>query len=147
VLVAIETPQPAFPDAGRRVVFAQRLMQACAPAFLQTAILAGTPFVLRELQPAEDRLGIDTLLVRPRRSGVAIETLARIAAWDQLRAAGREGSSDAESLIAFGTQDEWQRELLDAAAQCATEVERDYASFEAAWRKGDPLLAAVAGPR
>jgi uncharacterized protein (DUF2252 family) len=141
------TLQPAFADAAERVVFAQSLMQARAPAFLQPASIGGEPFVLRELQPTEDCLEIDALVARPRRLAAAIETLARIAAWDQLRAAGRKGAADTESLIAFGTQDEWQRELLEAAGQCATEVERDYASFEAAWRNGDTSLTVLAGPR
>ncbi|MFI5014042.1 MAG: DUF2252 family protein [Hyphomicrobiales bacterium] len=144
-LVAVDAPQPVFADAAERVVWTQRLMQARSPALLQPRTLLKKPFILRELQPAEDRLEIDALVGRARRLQAALETLARIAAWDQLRAAGRRGSADAEALIAFGADEAWQRELLEAAAQCAEVVERDYASFEDAWRKRDARLTALIG--
>ena len=91
VLCAIDTPQPQFADAAERVVFAQRVMQARSPAFLQPIFLANSPFILRELQPVEDRLEIDALVGRPKRLSFALETLASIAAWGQLRAAGPQG--------------------------------------------------------
>ncbi|SEE47170.1 Uncharacterized conserved protein, DUF2252 family [Rhizobiales bacterium GAS188] len=146
-LAAVEAPQPVFADAAERVVFVQRLAQARSPAFLQTALLANQPFILRELQPAEDRLAIEALVERPKRLSLAIETLSRIAAWDQLRGCGRRGAAGAEELIAFGAEEHWRRELLEAAAECAAEVERDYASFEAAWRKRDSRLTALIGTR
>jgi uncharacterized protein (DUF2252 family) len=146
-LNAIDTPQPQFADAAERVVFAQQLMQARSPAFLQPILLANGPFVLRELQPSEDRLEIDALVGRPKRLSLALETLAALAAWDQLRAAGRRGAAGVEELMAFGQDEQWQRELLEAASECAAEVERDYASFEAAWRKRDPRLTALIGAR
>jgi uncharacterized protein (DUF2252 family) len=143
-LAAVQAPQPVFADAAERVVFVQRLSQARSPAFLQSALLANQPFVLRELQPSEDRLAIEALVERPKRLSHAIETLAHIAAWNQLRGSGRRGAADAEELVAFGADEHWRRELLEAAAESAAEVERDYASFEAAWRKRDPRLTALA---
>jgi uncharacterized protein (DUF2252 family) len=145
VLAAVDTPQPEFADAAWRVVFAQRLMQARSPAFLQPVSLSKGPYILKELQPAEDHLEIDALVGRPKRLGLALETMACVAAWNQLRACGRKGAAGTEEVIAFGKDELWQRQLLEAAAQCAAEVERDYASFEAAWRKRDPRLAALAG--
>jgi uncharacterized protein (DUF2252 family) len=132
--------------AAERVVFVQRLMQARTSAFLQPAILLGKPFVFHELQPAEDRLEIDALLAKPRRFAATIDSCARIVAWNQLRAAGRKGASDVDALIKFAAQDDWQRELLAAAGECAAMVERDYASFETAWRKRDVSLSALADP-
>jgi uncharacterized protein (DUF2252 family) len=143
VLRAIDTPQPRLGDAAERVVWTQRAVQARPPALLQPVVLAGQPFVLRELQPREDRLDIESLVGRPKRLLLALETLARIAAWDQLRGAGRKGSMSVDELIDFGAADAWRRDLVDAAAACAEEVERDYASFETAWRKRDPALTAL----
>jgi len=144
-LVAVPTLQPIFADAAERVVFVQRLAQARSPAFLQASLLSNHPFVLRELQPSEDRLAIEALVERPKRLGLAVETLARIAAWDQLRGCGRRGAAGAEELITFGAEDYWRRDLLEAASECAAEVERDYASFEAAWRRRDPRLTTLTG--
>jgi uncharacterized protein (DUF2252 family) len=143
VLRAIDTPQPELGDAAERVVWTQRAMQARPPALLQPVLLAGQPFVLRELQPREDRLDIEALVGRPKRLLVALETLARIAAWDQLRGAGRKGSASFDELMDYGAADSWRRDMIDAAAACAEEVERDYASFEASWRKRDPALTAL----
>jgi uncharacterized protein (DUF2252 family) len=134
-------------NAAERIVFVQGLMQARTPAFLKAVSLGDEPFVLSEFQPAENRPAIDALLARPRRFAHTIETLARIAAWNQLRAAGRKGASDVESLTEFATKDDWQRELLQAAGDCAAAVERDYASFETAWRKRDPHLTSLIAPR
>ena len=88
---------------------------------------------------------------------LAVEALGRISpsplaplfsAIDLLmRAAGRRGAAGVEELMAFGQEEQWQRELLEAASECAAEVERDYASFEAAWRKRDPRLTALIGAR
>ena len=127
-------------NAAERAVFVQRMMQARSPAILRPVRLAEKAFVVSEYQPAEDRLEIDALLSRPRRFANTIETLARITAWNELRAAGRKGAADVDSLMEFATQQEWQRDLLDAAGECAAKVEHDYASFEAAWRKGDKQL-------
>ncbi len=71
VLGAVDTPQPQFADAAERVVFTQRLMQARSPAFLQPILLANTSYILRELQPSEDRLEIDALVGRPKRLSLA----------------------------------------------------------------------------
>jgi len=136
--------QPQLGNPAERSVFVQRLMQARTPAFLQPVSLADKAFVLSEFQPPEDRLGIDALLARPRRFAHAVETLARIIAWNQLRAAVRKGAADVESLIEFASRDGWRRELLEAAGECAATVERDYASFETAWRKHDTCLTSLA---
>ena len=128
---------------AERAVFVQRMMQARSPAILRPVSLAEKSFVLSEYQPAEDRLEIDALLSRPRRFANTIETLARITAWNQLRAAGRKGAADVESLMEFAMQQDWQRDLLDAAGECAAKVEHDYASFETAWRKGDAQLTGL----
>ena len=146
VLRGMDTPQPPVGDAAERVVWTQRVAQARAPAFLEPVKLAGQPFILRELQPREDRLDIDALVDRPRRLTIALETLARIAAWDQLRGAGRRGSASVDELMEYGAVDFWRRDIVDAAAACAEGVERDYASFETAWRKRDPTLTALLVP-
>jgi len=141
-----EAAQLPWANAAERVVFVQRLIQAQTPAFLQPVYLAKEAFVLSELQLSEDRLDINALLARPRRFLHAIETLARISAWNQLRAAGRKGASDVESLIEFASREGWQRELLATAVESAASVERDYASFETAWRKHDSSLTSLAKP-
>ena len=142
VLRATGTPQPQLGDAAERVVFTQQAMQVSPPALLHPILLEGQPFVLRELQPREDRLDIEALIGRPKRLLPVLETLARIAAWDQLRSAGRKGSVSVDELMDYGATDSWRRDLVDAASACAEEVERDYASFETAWRKRDPTLTA-----
>ena len=118
-------------------------MQARSPAFLRPVILADTPYVVRELQPREDRLAIESLVGRPKRLTSALDMLARIAAWDQLRAAGRHGSASIEHLVEFGSDASWRAPMLDAASHCAAQVEQDYAGFETAWRERDARLTAL----
>ena len=105
-------------------------------AFLQPVFLAESPYVLRALQPAEDRINLS----RPRRSWPELEqviaTLGRIVAWGQLRSAGRNGSAIADELIDFGRRRKWKDQLLGASIACAAQVHRDATAFNAAWDDG-----------
>src|SRR5579863_2158928 len=53
--------QPAWPDAATRIVTVQKRVQAIAPAFLMPVDFAGRAFVLKELQPLQDRLDLSAV--------------------------------------------------------------------------------------
>ncbi|MES2099462.1 MAG: hypothetical protein V4569_06550 [Pseudomonadota bacterium] len=62
--------------------------------------------------------------------------MGQIVAWAQLRSAGRDGSASADTLIDFGRRRKWRTALLDAARDCAAQVTRDAAVFNAAFDDG-----------
>jgi uncharacterized protein (DUF2252 family) len=106
-------------------------------AFLQPVVVAGTPYVLRALQPTEDRvtLGGKSAQGASDLEGV-ITVMGKLVAWAQLRSAGREGSAIADELIDFGQRNKWKARLLDASIECAGQVQRDWSTYAAAYDDG-----------
>ena len=118
------------------MVTLQRRLQAVSPAFLQPVFMATTPYVLRALQPSEDRVHLDAATQSRGTLEQTINTMARMVAWAELRSSGREGSAMADELVDFGQRVKWRQKLLDASATCAAQVLRDAEAFNAAYDSG-----------
>lgn len=134
LLATLKTVQPRWKTHAERVAGVQQRMQAVPVAFLEPVRVDGKPFVLRALQPAQDRIDL-------RRADMdelerLVGTMGQIVAWSQLRSAGRDGSATADALIAFGRRRKWRAALLDAARDCAAQVTRDAATFNKAFDEG-----------
>jgi uncharacterized protein (DUF2252 family) len=130
----LKTVQPRWKTQADRIAGVQQRMQAVPVAFLEPATLGERPFVLRALQPAQDRIDL-------RRADAAqleqlAGTMGQIVAWSQLRSAGRDGSAIADELIDFGKRKKWRTELLEVALACAAQVREDAAVFNAAFDQG-----------
>ncbi|MGY4830456.1 DUF2252 domain-containing protein [Sphaerotilaceae bacterium SBD11-9] len=132
----LRTKQPRWDNEATRIVTLQQRMQAVPMALLHPVTMNGHSWVLRELQPTQDRVALDKL----GRDGKNLEQLAtalgRLIAWAQLRSAGRQGSASADELVEHGQRKRWQAKLLEAARDCAKQVERDARSFNAAYDDG-----------
>jgi uncharacterized protein (DUF2252 family) len=129
--------QPAWPDAASRIVGIQKRMQAVDHAFLHPVTLAELPFILKGLQPSEDKVamadwGKDLDLLKD-----VVATMGRTLAWDQLRASGRSGSASADELVAFAQRDDWVTGMLDAASQMALITRQQWKIFTD-WRPVQP---------
>jgi uncharacterized protein (DUF2252 family) len=137
-------PQPKWPSEAARVIGIQDYCQAAPPAFLSTATMGGISYVVRELQPVEDRVALPPLARRLGRLDETLQAMARLAAYAQLRSAGRQGAAGVDELIAFGTEllsrpAPWieTARAIDAANSAA------FARFAAAWKAGDERLLAL----
>lgn len=132
----LKAAQPKWKTEAHRVVELQRRVQAVSMAFLRPVLIDGKPYVLRGLQPSEDRIA----LTRSREETGDLEHLigviGRMVAWAQLRSAGRDGSANADELIDFGRRRKWKEQLLGASQDCADQVRRDAAAYNAAWNDG-----------
>lgn len=129
--------QPAWPDEATRVVTVQRRVQAVSMALLHAVKLSRQPYVLRRLQPSEDRIALP--IKGGKRSQLLHNTLqvfGRCLAWDQLRSSGRAGAAPADALVAFGATPSWQRPLRALADRAATQVEADFEDFASAYDRG-----------
>jgi uncharacterized protein (DUF2252 family) len=118
------------------VVAVQRRAQAMPVAFLRSVSFRGAPYVLRALQPSEDRIRLDQTGGDMKQLEPLIATMARMVAWAQLRSAGRDGSAIADELMDFGRRKKWKAPLLAAAQDCAVQVRKDAAVFDAAYDDG-----------
>jgi uncharacterized protein (DUF2252 family) len=142
--------QPAWPSQAHRVVGLQRRMQAVSMAFLQPVVdakaKASSPsYVLRGLQPSEDRVTLDARHSSLAQIGGVIGQMGQLMAWAQLRSAGRQGSAIADALIDFGgSAASWRGDLLAAAHQCAAQVEKDWKAYSEAYDEAYDAKAFVA---
>jgi uncharacterized protein (DUF2252 family) len=124
--------QPPWRDEAVRIATLQQRMQAASMAFLHPVTLGRDAFVLRELQPGEDRVELDRTRDSLDRFREVIHTMADVVAWAQLRSAGRQGSANADALVAFGASQTWRDPLMAAARRAALEVIADWKAFVAA---------------
>lgn len=136
--------QPEWDSEAARVVGIQDLCQAASPACLCAVQLGRMPMVARELQPVEDKIDLDRLARRLTRLDETVDAMARLAAYAQLRSAGRRGAASAEELMDFGAgilarPAPW----IDAAGAVAAANGEAHARFRAAWEGGDPRLLAL----
>jgi uncharacterized protein (DUF2252 family) len=117
--------QPQWSSEADRVVTTQRRVQAASPALLHAVALGRNSYILRELQPVEDRLALARARDKPRRLSDALCVMADVVAWGQLRSSGRQGSATADELIDFGCDESWVRPLMDYS-RYYTDVVYDY---------------------
>ena len=121
--------QPDWPCESDRIVTIQRRMQAATPALTDSVKLGRGGYVLRELQPSEDRLSLKDARALPQLLGGVIETMGKLTAWAQLRSSGRDGSATLADLTAFAATDTWRRPLVEYGRAYSVKVEADYKEF------------------
>jgi uncharacterized protein (DUF2252 family) len=135
--------QPAWASEAERVVAVQRRMQAVAMAFLNPIAWQQGSYILRALQPSEDRvaLGLEGTVLKSIKG--AIGSMGHVLASAHLRSSGRQGSAIADQLIAFGAAgSQWREGLIKAAQACSDDVEQEWRAYAAAYDAG-----AFAAPR
>ncbi|NDU86509.1 MAG: DUF2252 domain-containing protein [Ferrovum sp.] len=121
--------QPTWPSEAQRVVSLQYRSQAISMAFLQAVSMAGGDYILRGLQPSEDRVSLPTGSSRHSAMESLVRSCGEITAWDHLRASGRQGVANADELVAFGQRTDWQEEVLLLGQRCAGQTRNDWKEF------------------
>ncbi len=132
----LKTAQPRWPTEAHRIVGAQVRLQAVPIAFLHPVMFAESPYVLRDLQPSEDRVALGHSARSAADARLLVESLAAIVAWAQLRSAGRQGSAIADELVDFSRRSKWKIKLLAASEECARQAWLDSALFDRAYDEG-----------
>jgi uncharacterized protein (DUF2252 family) len=121
----VRVRQPRWTSEAERVVTIQRRVQAVSPDLLRPLRLGRKSYILRELQPTEDRLALTHASDEPDRLQDALRVMANVVAWGQLRSGGHQGSATADEWIEFGHDRSWARPLFDFA-RSYTDVVRGY---------------------
>jgi uncharacterized protein (DUF2252 family) len=111
-------------------------MQAVSMAFLHPLQQGKQSYVLRALQPSEDRVVLDGSGRGATGLTGVIRLMGQCTAWAHLRSSGREGSAIADELIEFGQARRWRKTLLSTAAHCAEQVAQDWAVYAQAFDDG-----------
>ncbi|HEU5153520.1 MAG TPA: DUF2252 family protein [Gemmatimonadales bacterium] len=119
----------AWSSEASRITSIQRWAQAVSPALLHPVRAGGRSYVLRELQPTQNRLSLEAWdRTRGDLEGLMI-TLGQVVAWSHLRSGGRKGSAIADHWMAFADEGRWRPALLDYASSYSRQVERDWEEF------------------
>ena len=125
----LKPPQPQWESEAARVVAIQKRLQGTPPALLGTVRQESKFYILRELQPLQDKVRLNLWHGKLRRLEKVMKTMGAITAWDQLRSGGRQGSAIADELIQYGAYSDWRSALVDYAQTYAIQVEEDYRTF------------------
>lgn len=133
----LKVKPPKWDSPAHRVVAIQQRMQAVPMAFLQPVSLGKTPYVLRGLQPTEDRVSLDATKRSLADVQRVVATMGRIVAWAQLRSGGRQGSAITDELIDFAHGKKWKAKLMEASHAFAAQTLHDAATFASAYDDGE----------
>jgi uncharacterized protein (DUF2252 family) len=127
--------QPRWLNAAERVVALERRIQAVSAAHLHTVSIGPTSFVLRELQPTEDRVRVASWKQR-RPVAETIAGMGQLTAWAHLRTAGRQGAAIPDALMEFAKAPGWRTRLLAYATNYSERVDHDWRAFREALDAG-----------
>lgn len=136
VVPSVAVSQPHWDTEAQRVVELQARAQAVPQALLHAVSFEKRPYVLRSLQPSEDRVDLSSWNGKLPRLEAVVDNMAQLSAWAQLRSGGRQGSAIADDLIAFGARKDWQLPLIDLAGKCAEQVLSDWREYCASYDRG-----------
>ncbi len=125
----LEARQPRWENEAQRVVCLQQRVQAISPAFLRPVVIDGVAYILKGLQPSQDRVALELWHGHFDRLHGLMTTLGEIVAWAELRSAGRQGSASADELIAFAGQKQWKTRMIAVARACREKVDLDWREF------------------
>lgn len=133
----LNVPQPRWPNDAERVVTLQRCIQAIPPALLAPVKIGKTSFVLKELQPSEDRVNLTSWNGRLRRLEKVMKSMGELVAWGQLRASGWRGAVVREELSDLGKNTRWTKGLVELAVQRSRLVTKQWQDYRHAYDDGE----------
>lgn len=132
----LKTAQPKWKTEADRVVALQRRVQAVSMAFLQPVTIGKRPYILRALQPSEDRVSLDHTTNSLDELEEVMRVMGDVVASAHTRASGRQGSAIADELIAFAAKKKWPNAIMDAARDCSRQVNQDWKLYCKAYDQG-----------
>ncbi len=122
-------PQPQWPNQATRIVTIQQRVLKNPPLLLDAVEIEDQSYILRELQPWQDRLNLKQWDGKLRRLEKVIQMMATAIAGGHLRSSGQQGSAIASDLINCAKNPQWHKPMLEYAQTYSHQVEADYRSF------------------
>jgi uncharacterized protein (DUF2252 family) len=127
---------PQFPTEADRIIQLQHQSQESPPAMLSAIASPNASYILRELQPSNDKIELHTVKDKPKRLTALITAMAQVTAWGHLRSSGRNGSASADALKQWATT-QWRTPLLTWVTTTVAQTQTDYQTFTTAWAGGE----------
>ena len=131
--------QPGWDNEAARITALQSRIQQVTPKMLHTLHIGEKDYVMKALQPSQDRMDLNLCKGKVEALEDIIGTMARLTASGQLRSTGRQHSSITDELIGFAEHsDRWAAKVLRYARQYAAQVESDYAAYVKDYQRATP---------
>jgi uncharacterized protein (DUF2252 family) len=121
--------QPEWQHSAIRVMKVQQLVQSSPPALLAAIEFDDRSYLLRELQPTQDKIEIEPDRISLDRFETLIDMMAEITAFTHLHGSGKLGAASAQDLIDFGRNLDWQQQVLNYALNYVKQVQLDFEYF------------------
>lgn len=135
-VTGVRVRQPRWRSEAERVAEVNRRVQGPLGHPLWPIAAAGGAWLIRSLQPSDQRFELETALRRGQPLGPIVKDMGRTLAAAQLRAAGWRSADPVEDLRAFAADRSWQAPVLAYAEAYARTVEADHRQFVMALRLG-----------
>lgn len=132
----ISVPQPVWQNEADRVSTVQEICQYMPCALLSSSTFKSRGFVMKEMQPGEDKIKFHLIQDQYRDIYQVIDDMAALTAASHIRSAGRMNSATADEFIEFGKQQHWQESLIDYAFNYYKKVKKDYKIFKDGYQSG-----------
>ena len=114
----------------------QARAQAIAPALLKPVVFENKAYLIKELQPSQDRLNLSQWQGNLTRLHNVFETMAELVAWSHLRNAGFYHAAKPEVMMAFGTDDhKWREDVLTLAKTAAEINYKNWLAYKLSYLK------------
>ena len=123
------TGQSVWTNQAMRVQRVQELVQSAPPALMAAIEFDNSSYLLRELQPTQDKVTLKTDEIDLAQLEQLIVTIASVTASAHLHGCGKLGAASTADLITYGYDLTWQQDLLNYAYNYARQVQTDYRSF------------------
>src|SRR5262249_23525558 len=120
-----------------RIVKVRGWVQAHPPARIEAVWLRQKYWVLRELQPREDRLDLEEVTQTPGALPEIVADMGRALASVHLRGCGRKDAGPERALRDW-VRERWRKPLLGYAEAYVAKVEDDWKAWRARKAKDDP---------
>ena len=128
--------QPSWNSEAERMVSVQNYMQNICPALLSTSNFDGSSYVIKELQPSEDKINIHKLENSRKELRLVISDMAILTASAQLRSSGWKGAAVVDDLIEFGINNQWQNSILNLSIEYCKRMKENYVEFKRILKSG-----------
>jgi uncharacterized protein (DUF2252 family) len=132
----VKTGQPEWRNEAERIIEIQKRMQAFPLALLDSIKVQDKWFVLKELQPTQDKVNLLDCKGKLPKLESYIKAIAEITAWAQIRSSGRQGSAITDELIEFGRDTAWTKGLMDFVLEYSMQVKAAYKEYKQSYADG-----------
>ncbi len=125
----LTTPQPAWTNEATRVMEVQRLVQFAPPALLAAVTIEDRSYLLRELQPTQDKIALKSGSINLASLEKLVNTMGEVTAITHLHGSGKLGVAVGQALIEFSNNLDWQQDVITYTNNYVRQVQLDYQDF------------------